>query len=273
MAHSLSTDSFLNVFRRFLARRGTVKQIYSDNGTNLVAGNRELKSALREWNDSTINTWMIQRDIDWSFQPPHASHFGGFFERMIRTIRKTFQSILKEQPLRLNDDHLNTLMCEVESILNCRPLTEVICDTDYLEPLTPNHLLLLNSGATFPPGLYNKNENYHSRRWKQVQYLSNLFWQRWRRQYIPLLQERQKWLSKGYTYRINDIVLLTDELLPRNQWSLGRIVEVYPDKKGVVRVVKLVVAKCRKNKNSTNTQGFTVLQRPVNKLVLIMSSS
>ena len=138
---------------------------------------------------------------------------------------------------------LNTLFCETEAILNCRPLTELSDNPDDIEALTPNHLLLLHSGVTYPPGLFKKEESYYTRRWKQVQYLANLFWVRWRQEYIPLLQQRQKWKKDSYNYNIGDLVLLTDQLLPRNQWSLGRITETYPDDSGIVRVVKLRVAK------------------------------
>ena len=88
MAHSLSTDSFINCLRRFMARRGNVKLIRSDNGTNLKAGEKEINAAIRQWNLTTVNSWMAQRSIDWKFQPPAASHFGGVFEREIRTNHK-----------------------------------------------------------------------------------------------------------------------------------------------------------------------------------------
>ena len=180
-------------------------------------------------------------------------------------------ALLKEQPLRLNDEHLNTLLCEVEGILNNRPLTEQSNDPHDYNALTPNHLLLLDAGVTFPPGLFSKQDNYATRRWKQVQYLADLFWKRWRQSYIPLLQRRQKWHNKTYKYEVGDLVLLTDVLLPRSLWSLGRIIEVYPDKHGNVRVVKLRVPKC-KNLNKDSLE-ITELVRPISKIVLLKSSS
>ena len=159
MAYSLSTDSFISSFRRFVSRRGNVRMVRSDNGTNLRAGEKELKRALQEWNKDKIDSWMKQKAIDWKFQPPTASHFGGAFEREIRTVIKTLASVLKEQPLKLTDENLNTLLCEIESILNCRPLTGVSDDVHSFEALTPNHILLRQSGAVFPPGLFSKEDN------------------------------------------------------------------------------------------------------------------
>ena len=273
MAHSLNTDSFLNAFRRFIARRGNVQFVRSDNGTNLTSGHDELRSAIRHWNVNVIESWMLQHEIEWCFQPPSASNFGGVFEREIRSVRKVLNGLMNEQPLKLDDERLNTLFCEVEAILNCKPLTELSQDPNDFEALTPNHLLLLNSGTTFPPGLFSRHDTFATRKWKQVQYLADQFWIRYRKEYLPLLQQRQKWFFPNYNYQIGDLVLLTDQLLPRNQWSLGRIVDTYPDRNGFIRVVKLRVAKYRGKKTDENSLTVAELERPVNKLILVKTNS
>lgn len=160
-------------------------------------------------------------------------------------------------------------MCEVENILNNRPLTELSDDPNDLEPLTPNHLLLLNSGVTFPPGLFNENDLFSSRKWRQVQYLADLFWARWRKKYLPLLQSRQKWTSEREPHKIGDLVLLVDQLLPRNQWSTGRIVEVNKDEKGNVRSAKIVVSKVKSSSKLDLNSTKVVVERPVIKLILL----
>ena len=154
-----------------------VKSINSDNGTNLTAANSELKACIQEWNLNHIENWLQQRGIEWNFHPPYASHFGGFFEREIRSVRKILCSVLNEQMLRLTDESLSTIMCEAESILNSRPLTPMNSDVG-TEALTPNHVLLFNPGITLPPGIFDKKDCYLTRRWRQVQYLANLFWTR-----------------------------------------------------------------------------------------------
>ena len=153
VAFSLDTDSFLLALRRFIARRGQVKEIYSDNGTNFTSGERELRDAISEWNqERRIHNSLLQKDIKWTFSPPYGSHLGGIWERCIRTIRKILRSLLREQIT--DDESLPTLMCEVESILNSRPISTVSSDPYDLEPLTPNHLLLLKSEVPLPPGLF-----------------------------------------------------------------------------------------------------------------------
>ena len=120
----------------------------SDNGTNLVGAERELKKEIDNWNQTQLNNALLQRNIQWTFNPPGGSHHGGVWERQIRTVRKLLFALLKQQTL--TDESLQTLLCEVESIINSRPLTKVSDDVNDLEALTPNHLLLLKSTPNYP---------------------------------------------------------------------------------------------------------------------------
>ena len=255
IVNSMDTESFVNALRRFIARRGRPEEIRSDNGGNFVKGEKELRKALQEWNQNQIYDFLLQQEIKWTFNPPAASHHGGVWERCIRTVRKVMKALLKQQVL--DDESLSTLMCEVESIVNGRPITKVSDDAKDLNALTPNHLLLLRAGTTVPPGVFSKEDNYSCRRWRQVQYLSNVFWRRWTREYLPSLQQRQKWNKLHRNLSVNDIVLLLDENLPRNIWPLGRVLEVYQNRRdGLVRSAKV----------KTRTSE---LVRPIDKIVLL----
>ena len=255
VAHSLDTDSFLLALRRFIARRGQVQEIRSDNGTNITSGERELRESIEAWNNEKIHEAMLQRNIKWSFNPPCGSHHGGIWERCIRSLRKILRALLQEQTT--DDEGLATLMCEVESILNNRPLTVVSNDSRDLEPLTPNHLLLLKTDAPMPPGTFQREDLFSRRRWRQVQYLADVFWKRWSREYLPLLQIRQKWQYPRRNLAVGDVVLVATENATRNNWPLGRIQEVFPDKRGFVRKVKVRIKS-------------TILERPVDKIVLLV---
>ena len=253
--HSLDTDSFIEALRRFIARRGQPLLMRSDNGGNFVKAERELRMAVRDWNQDKIHDFLLAKNIKWLFNPPAGSHHGGVWERCIRTVRKVMKALMKEQPL--NDEGLLTLMCEVEAIINGRPITEVSDDPKDPEPLTPNHLLLLRSGPTLPPGRFGKEDSYSRRRWKQVQYLADIFWRRWILEYLPTLQERKKWGNVDRNFAVDDVVLVLDERVPRSSWPLGRIIEVYQNKRdGMVRSAKV----------KTRT---SVLVRPIDKIVLL----
>ncbi|KAK3739650.1 hypothetical protein QZH41_003863 [Actinostola sp. cb2023] len=164
IAHSLDTDSFIHSVRRFIARRGQPLEMRSDNGGNFVKGEKDLREAINTWNQQKIHSYLLQQNVKWTFNPPAGSHHGGVWERCIRTVRKIMNAILKEQTV--DDEGLLTLMCEVESIINGRPITKVSDDPKDLEALTPNHLLLLKSGTTLPPGIFRKEDQFSRRRWR-----------------------------------------------------------------------------------------------------------
>ena len=87
IAHSLDTSSFIQALRRFLARRGNVKEIRTDNGSNFIGAKRELREAIENWNQNQILSFLQQKCIKWTFNVPLASHHGGVWERQIRSIR------------------------------------------------------------------------------------------------------------------------------------------------------------------------------------------
>ena len=128
----------------------------SDNGTNFIGGNKELSSAISQWNVQQIHGFFLQKHIKWIFNPPSGSHHGGVWECCIRTVRKVLNAVLKEQAL--DDEGLSTLMCEVEAIVNSRPITKSSDAPKDCEALTPNHLLLLRSGPCLPPCSFSKED-------------------------------------------------------------------------------------------------------------------
>ena len=109
---------------------------------------------------------MLQRSIKWTFNPPAGSHHGGIWERQIRTVRKVLFSLMNQQTL--SDESLYTLLCEVESIINSRPVTKVSDDVNDLEALTPNHLLTLRSANQLPPVVTRDTDICARRRWRNT---------------------------------------------------------------------------------------------------------
>lgn len=214
VASSLDTDSFINALRRFIARRGQVKELRSDNGTNFVGAQRELKEAIESWNQIQIHNTLLQRGIKWIFNPPTGSHNGGVWERLLRSVRKVLSATLNTQ--NLDEEGLHTVLCEAEAILNSRPITKASPDPDDLEALTPNHLLLLKTSPSLPPGQFQKEDIYAHRRWRQIQYMPDLFWKRWIKEYLPQLQEQQKWSHIRRNFTPGDIVIIVDDSAPRN---------------------------------------------------------
>ena len=257
VAPSLDTDSFINALRRFIARRGQVQELRSDNGTNFTGAERELRTAIEQWNQLQINGVLLQKGIKWTSNPPAGSHHGGSWERLIRSVRKVLNSTLKVQ--NLDEDGLHTVLCEVEAIINGRPITKASTDPNDLEALTPNHLLLLKTLPSLPPGVFQGTDMYVRRRWRQVQYMSDLFWKRWVKEYLPQLQERQRWSGVKRNLIPGDVVLIVDNTAPRNSWVMGRVLQTFPDRRGFVRQVRI------KTKSSC-------LDRPITKVCLLQEA-
>ena len=116
VAFSLDTASFVNALQRFISRRGQPRSITSDNGTNFVGADRELREAIEQCYHGVMGDYLCNR---WQFNPPAASHMDGAWERQIRTFRKVLGSVVREQVM--DDEGLSTVMCLVEGIVNGRP--------------------------------------------------------------------------------------------------------------------------------------------------------
>uniref|UniRef100_A0A1A8EYY3 DUF5641 domain-containing protein n=1 Tax=Nothobranchius korthausae TaxID=1143690 RepID=A0A1A8EYY3_9TELE len=131
--------------------------------------------------------------------------------------------VLKNGLLRqsLDNESLQTFLSEVEAILNDRPITTVSGDANDLEALTPHHILLLKGNPILAP--FEERDCYIRKRWKQVQYLADLFWKRWTREYLPLLQGRQRWSKPQRSFAVGDIVVVMDQTATRGSWILARI--------------------------------------------------
>ena len=200
---------------------------------------------------------------------------GGVWERQIRTVRNVLNALMQQVSGQLNDDSLRTVMCEAAAIVNSRPLTvENVNDPLSLNPLTPNHLLTMKSSVLLsPPGKFDESDLYARKRWRRVQHLVNEFWYRWRREYLQNLQTRQKWVQPKRNLKVNDVVIVKDENLPRGEWCLGRVIETFPSQDGYVRSVKLAIGNSNLDKNGKPMRAMSFIKRPIHKLVLIVESN
>ena len=81
IVQSLEASAFLQAYRRFCNRRNVKpRNMYSDNGRNFVAADKEIKEGLNKWNQTILHDKLRQEETNWHFNPPCASHQGGFYE-------------------------------------------------------------------------------------------------------------------------------------------------------------------------------------------------
>jgi hypothetical protein len=209
--------------------------MYSDNGTNFVGANRELKEALAAVDKEKLEAGVVELGIKWNFIPAHAPHMGGAWERLVRSIKTALHSTLKERAPK--DEVLHTLLLEAEQVVNSRPLTYVSPDGADPEALTPNHFLIGSSSGASTPGHFTERDLCLKKQWKETQALANIFWTRWVREYLPTLNKRSKWTRKGIQLAVGDLVFIADGKLIRGTWPMGRVTATFPGKEGHIRVV------------------------------------
>ena len=246
VSHSLDTDSLIMCLRRMIARRGHPRVIYSDNGTSMRGAERELKRCLQSWNNAKITDTMSQQNIEWRFSPPASPHFGGAWERLIRSVKRALLTVLGRQAL--TDEMLSTFLTEVEGLLNSRPLTPVSDDPEDLEALTPNHFLIGRASPNLPPGVFSDSSVTSRKRWRHAQRLVHHFWTRWRREYLPTLTVRHKWMTDGRNIQTGDLVLVAEDNVPRGLWTMGRVIRTIPGADGRVRAAEIRTASGRKTR-------------------------
>ena len=195
--HTMETDSFLNALRQFVCRRGPIRQLRADQGSNFIGARQELQEALTKMDQGKIKTELLKRNCDWiefNFNAPAASHMGEVWERQIKTVRSVLSALLEKNGTQLNDKALTTFMCKAEAVINSRLLTtDTTTSPVSPEALTPNHVLTMETKVILPPpGTFQAANQYSRKWWQQVQHLTNEFWTRWRKEFLHSLQERQK---------------------------------------------------------------------------------
>jgi len=152
LSSDLSTECFLMTFTRFSARRGPIKEMHSDCGTNFVGASRSM-DPLHEFTHSqifqdNIHRHLTKHNITWHFNPPASPHFGGLWEAGVKSTKSL---ILRSIGIhKLTSEEFLTLLTQVEATLNSRPLCALSNDPDDFEALTPSHFLTLEPSTVLP---------------------------------------------------------------------------------------------------------------------------
>ncbi len=233
----MDSDAFLLSLRRFIARRGKPMELLCDNGTNFVGGDRELRESFGDMMSPKLQEQLAEQKICFRHNPPNAPHFGGTSEREIKSVKAALRVILREQPVP--EPVLQTLLVEVESILNSKPLGYVSSDIADVDPVTPNLLLMGRRDASLPQVLYDSNYLVGRWRWRHSQVLADCFWAAFIRQYLPDMQGRHKWTNEGREITVGQVVLVVDPQLPRSLWPVGTVTETLPGADGRTRIVQV----------------------------------
>ncbi|XP_038106740.1 uncharacterized protein LOC119766331 [Culex quinquefasciatus] len=259
LVSDLSTEGFIAALRRFVARRGRPLSLYCDNATNFTGAEKELKLLLNQFLDQQfrekVSAYCAESTIQFHFIPARAPTFGGLWEAAVRALKHHLRRVVGTEALTA--EAMQTVLCQIESCLNSRPLTAVSENPNDVTAITPGHFLVGSALQSIPePDLSGVPTNRLSL-WQAIQRKTQQFWKLWTTDYLHQLQQRTKDLYRQPNLLVGKLVLLKEDNLPPLRWSMGRITAVRPGPDGLVRVV------------SVKIPSGAVYDRPVVKVCLL----
>ncbi|XP_022836774.1 uncharacterized protein LOC111364150, partial [Spodoptera litura] len=231
LVSDLSSLSFLAALRRFSARRGTPKHIYSDNGTNFVGANKILQEEQQHFENIFSDSFykeIAELNIEWHWNCPSWPSAGGIWERSIRSLKQHMKRVIGDQALTFEE--YSTILSQIEASLNSRPLCSMSEDIEDIDFLTPAHFLTSRAGLTVIETAQDART-----RWYLVNKTFQDIWKRWKTEYLSQLSMRSKWFREQKNIEIGNMVTIHDDNMPAGKWPVGRVVEVHPGKDGLVR--------------------------------------
>ncbi|KXJ76474.1 hypothetical protein RP20_CCG009575 [Aedes albopictus] len=245
LVSDLTSAAFLAALHRFVGRRGCPEKLVSDNATNFKGAHSELQELYKllqsQQLQDEVDRFCAAKEIQWSFIPPRSPNFGGIWEAGVKAAKSHLKVILCEASLTYEE--MNTVLVQIEAILNSRPLTQISNDANDLTALTPGHFLVGRELTAVPEPSYGNVRVSSLSRWQHLQKLKQDFWARWSAEYLSELQPRSKWYKGKVTIRPGMLVVIREDNVAPQLWHLGRITEVTPGAEhgaeGLVRVVKI----------------------------------
>jgi len=265
----LSAPTFLNCLRRFISRKGKPDKIISDNASHFKLTAKVLDKVWQDLiDDPSIQYYFSTKSILWVTIVQYAPWQGGFYERLNSLIKSCLRKSIGKK--YVNFDSFITLLTEVESIINSRPLTYISDDNDKITILRPIDFLLPHTYVGTPVEARNGDQWYHPRLdttekleqyWKRSMEILDKFWVIWYDEYLANLRERSPFEHKHKKLeaigepKIGEVVIIKDDNHPnRGFWKLGKIAELNVGIDGLVRSAEVKLG------------DKTVIKRPVNNL-------
>ncbi|XP_011687033.1 PREDICTED: uncharacterized protein LOC105449475 [Wasmannia auropunctata] len=182
-----------------------------------------------------------EEGIKWHFIPPRAPNFGGIWEASVKVFKTHLKKVAGASSLTLEE--MQTLTVQIESVLNSRPLISLSNDPNDLSYLSPGHFLVGDVLTTIPETTLQHIPENRLSRWQRVEKMKQHFWNRWSKDYLNQLQQRNKWQKQRIPIQRGDLVLIREDNIPPLHWPAGRVHEVHPGEDGVIRAATIKTSK------------------------------
>lgn len=269
LSSDYSTEKFLMSLRRFVSLRGYPKQLYSDNGTQLVAASEDLKEMIKGLDQTQLEEYGVTEGLQWVFSPADAPWQNGVSEALIKSVKKAITNAIGESIMTFSE--LLTVCYEAANLVNERPIGRHPTSPEDGNYLCPNELLLGRSTSRAPNGPF-KQTNNPRHRFEFIQRITDSFWRRWTRDYFPGLIVQQKWHTERRNLMEGDVVIIQDSNQIRGKWRLGKISKVFPGQDGKVRRVHVQYKNPKPGEPVTKYEGrgYVTVERAVNRLVVLI---
>jgi len=174
---------------------------------------------------ATIQDFLTAEGCEWKFIPPHAPHFGGFWEAAVKSMKYHLRRTLGSHVATYEE--LCTLS-EIEACLNSRSLCALSDDPSNPTYLSPGHFLIGEPLTQLPAIDYTNVKINRLSRWQMYQQQLQQFWQRWSKEYLQSLQKRQRWLRTTPNLQPGDMVLISEDNTTPLQWPTAVIHYTHP---------------------------------------------
>ena len=257
----LTTEAFRACLRRFISRRGETNSYMSDHGTNVVGAAQEIKELIAflktQRSQDAISEFCSTQNIQWKFIPEHTPHFGGLWEAAVKSRKTHLRRVIGS--VKLTFEEFTTVLAQVESCLNSRPLVSLPLDDDGTGALTPGHFLIGRPLEALPDPSFSYRSLILFCHWHLCQALVHHFWQHWSSEYITSLKSYTKWHYPSRNICVGDIVILQQDNLIPLKWPLARMIKIHAGKDDHMRVVTV----------KTNSGTY---KRPISKIALLLPS-
>ena len=220
---SMSMVAFIMALRRFMARRGCPSVTYCDNAKQF----RRTPKELRRFVD---NSGRIHAKMNIKFRHIHTNSpwEGGFYERQVGSVKAPLKIALGKQLWTFLE--IQTILCDIEAMINNRPLTMVGSDPEDMTAITPS---LLMTGRPMGNLWCERSPSEDiadspTKLWARRQEVADVYWKRFQKEYLLELQSRSKWTNEAMIdLDVGDVVLLADQpKKQRSEWPLAIVTEL-----------------------------------------------
>ncbi|KAL0811217.1 hypothetical protein ABMA28_009646 [Loxostege sticticalis] len=252
LCSDLKTVTFLACLKRFVSRRGLPTDIYCDNASTFKCANTELHNLYKLQNSkehrAQVQSFSAEKGINFHYIPCYSPVQGGLWEAAVKSTKFHLKRTVQKSILTY--EQMSTVLCEIEAVLNSRPLIPLSNDVNDFSYLSPGHFIIGTALTSYPEKDVSQIPTNRLKFWEMCNSMKQSFWKAWSNQYLNTLQCRPKWKNVTTNIKIGSLVILKEDNTSPMHWPMARVVNVFPGSDNLVRTVEVKNAHGRVHRRS-----------------------